>query len=140
MNVWYQLIGFGALIAVVTYETPVTVLPIVASLAALLPFFQSNKRVIQAAGIVSGLSEGCTASGVVFQTLRHRRGCAAAGVAGERVAFLSAAPGGCCQRGQPPSAGDWGRILLGLLCHEMYLRSFRCRYHKTADGRFHRQN
>ena len=56
MNVWYQLIDFGALIAVVTYETPVTVLPIVASLAALLPFFQSNKRVIQAAGIVSGLS------------------------------------------------------------------------------------
>lgn len=32
MNVWYQLIGFGALIAVVTNETPVTVLPIVASL------------------------------------------------------------------------------------------------------------
>lgn len=56
MNVWYQLIGFGVLIAVVTYETPVTVLPIVASLASLLPFFQSNKRVIQAAGIVSGLS------------------------------------------------------------------------------------
>ena len=56
MNVWYQLIGFGALIAVVTYETPVTVLPIVASLAALLPFFQSRRRVIQAAGIVSGLS------------------------------------------------------------------------------------
>ncbi len=56
MNVFYQLIGFGALIAVVTYETPVTLLPIVASLAALLPFFQSNKRVIQAAGIVSGLS------------------------------------------------------------------------------------
>ena len=56
MNVWYQLIGFGVLIAVVTYETPVTVLPIVASLAALLPFFQSRQRVIQAAGIVSGLS------------------------------------------------------------------------------------
>lgn len=56
MNVWYQLIGFGVLIAVVTYETPVTVLPIVASLASLLPFFQSIKRVIQAAGIVSGLS------------------------------------------------------------------------------------
>ena len=56
MNVWYQLIGFGVLIAVVTYETPVTVLPIVASLASLLPFFQSNKRLIQAAGIVSGLS------------------------------------------------------------------------------------
>ena len=53
MNIFYQLIGFGVLIAVVTYETPVTVLPIVASL---LPFFQSNKRVIQAAGIVSGLS------------------------------------------------------------------------------------
>lgn len=56
MNIFYQLIGFGALIAVVTYETPVTVLPIVASLAALLPFFQSRQRVIQAAGIVSGLS------------------------------------------------------------------------------------
>ena len=56
MNVCYQLIGFGVLIAVVTYETPATVLPIVASLAALLPFFQSRRRVIQAAGIVSGLS------------------------------------------------------------------------------------
>ena len=56
MNVCYQLIGFGVLIAVVTYETPVTVLPIVASLAALLPFFQSRRRVIQAAGIASGLS------------------------------------------------------------------------------------
>ena len=44
------------LIAVVTYETPVTLLPILASLVALLPFFQSNKRMIQAAGIVSGLS------------------------------------------------------------------------------------
>lgn len=43
-------------IAVVTYETPVTVLPIVASLAALLPFFQSRQRVIQVAGIASGLS------------------------------------------------------------------------------------
>lgn len=40
----------------VTYETPVTALPIVASLAALLPFFQTRRRVIQAAGIVSGLS------------------------------------------------------------------------------------
>ena len=100
------IVAVFLLIAVVTYETPVTVLPIVASLAALLPFFQSRRRVIQAAGIVSGLSEGCTASGVVLQTLRHRRGCAAAGVAGERVAFLSAAPGGCCQRGQPPLAGD----------------------------------
>lgn len=56
MNIFYQLIGFGALIAMVTYETPVTLLPIVASLAALLPFFQSRTRVIQAAGIVSGLS------------------------------------------------------------------------------------
>ena len=51
------------LIAVLTYETPVTLLPILASLVALLPslvallpFFQSNKRVIQGAGIVSGLS------------------------------------------------------------------------------------
>ena len=44
------------LIAVVTYETPVTVLPIVASLAAMLPFFQSRQRVIQVAGIASGLS------------------------------------------------------------------------------------
>ena len=44
------------LIAVVTYETPVTLLPILASLVALLPFFQSNKWMIQGAGIVSGLS------------------------------------------------------------------------------------
>ena len=50
------IVAVFLLIAVVTYETPVTLLPIVASLAALLPFFQSNKRVIQAAGIVSGLS------------------------------------------------------------------------------------
>lgn len=48
---WSKLV-----IAVVTYETPVTVLPIVASLAALLPFFQSRQRVIQVAGIASGLS------------------------------------------------------------------------------------
>lgn len=40
------IVAVFLLIAVVTYETPVT----------LLPFFQSNKRVIQAAGIVSGLS------------------------------------------------------------------------------------
>ena len=44
------------LIAVLTYESPVTLLPILASLVALLPFFQSNKRVIQGAGIVSSLS------------------------------------------------------------------------------------
>ena len=50
------IVAVFLLIAVVTYETPVTLLPIVASLAAMLPFFQSNKRVIQAAGIVSGLS------------------------------------------------------------------------------------
>ncbi len=50
------IVAVFLLIAIVTYETPVTLLPIVASLAALLPFFQSNKRVIQAAGIVSGLS------------------------------------------------------------------------------------
>ncbi len=50
------IVAVFLLIAVVTYKTPVTLLPIVASLAALLPFFQSNKRVIQAAGIVSGLS------------------------------------------------------------------------------------
>ena len=40
------IVAVFLLIAVVTYETPVT----------LLPFFRSNKRVIQAAGIVSGLS------------------------------------------------------------------------------------
>ena len=110
MNVFYQLIGFGALIAMglsywqkdkhtillwqvaanlifaihytllharsgalcsffqivvlllfllqekFSWNKLVTAIPIVASLAALLPFFQSNKRVIQAAGIVSGLS------------------------------------------------------------------------------------
>ena len=49
------IVAVFLLIAVVTYETPVTVLPIVASLAALLPFFQS-RRVIQMAGIASGLS------------------------------------------------------------------------------------
>lgn len=50
------IVAVFLLIAVVTYETPVTVLPIVASLAALLPFFQSRRRVIQVAGIASGLS------------------------------------------------------------------------------------
>lgn len=51
------IVAVFLLIAVVTYEkTPVTVLPIVASLAALLPFFQSRQRVIQVAGIASGLS------------------------------------------------------------------------------------
>lgn len=51
------IVAVFLLIAAVTYETPVTVLPIVASLAALLPFFQSRRQVvIQAAGIVSGLS------------------------------------------------------------------------------------
>ena len=50
------IVAVFLLIAVVTYETPVTVLPIVASLAALLPFFQTRRRVIQMAGIASGLS------------------------------------------------------------------------------------
>lgn len=50
------IVAVFLLIAVVTYETPVTVLPIVASLAALLPFFQSRRWVIQVAGIASGLS------------------------------------------------------------------------------------
>lgn len=50
------IVAVFLLIAVVTYETPVTVLPIVASLAAMLPFFQSRQRVIQVAGIASGLS------------------------------------------------------------------------------------
>lgn len=50
------IVAVFLLIAVVTYETPVTVLPIVASLAALLPFFQSRRWVIQMAGIASGLS------------------------------------------------------------------------------------
>ena len=45
------IVAVFLLIAVVTYETPVTVLPIVASLVALLPFFQSRQRVIQAAGL-----------------------------------------------------------------------------------------
>ncbi len=56
LTVAAPIVAVFLLIAAVTYETPVSVLPIVASLAALLPFFQSNKRVIQAAGIVSGLS------------------------------------------------------------------------------------
>ena len=110
MNIFYQLIGFGALIAMglsywqndkrtillwqvvanlifaihytllhacsgalcsffqivvlllfllqekFNWSKLVTAIPIVASLAALLPFFQSRRRVIQAAGIVSGLS------------------------------------------------------------------------------------
>ena len=47
------IVAVFLLIAVVTYETPVTVLPIVASLGA---FFQSRQRVIQVAGIASGLS------------------------------------------------------------------------------------
>ena len=47
------IVAVFLLIAVVTYET---VLPIVASLAALLPFFQTRRRVIQMAGIASGLS------------------------------------------------------------------------------------
>lgn len=50
------IVAVFLLIAVVTYEAPVTVLPIVASLAALLPFFQTRRRVIQMAGIASGLS------------------------------------------------------------------------------------
>ena len=110
MNIFYQLIGFGALIAMglsywqndkrtillwqvvanlifaihytllhacsgalcsffqivvlllfllqekFNWSKLVTAIPIVASLAALLPFFQSRQRVIQAAGIASGLS------------------------------------------------------------------------------------
>ncbi len=43
-------------IAVITYETPVSLLPIFASLTALLPFFQSNRRVIQLSGVVSALA------------------------------------------------------------------------------------
>ena len=110
MNIFYQLIGFGALIAMglsywqndkrtillwqvvanlifaihytllharsgalcsffqivvlllfllqekFNWSKLVTAIPIVASLAALLPFFQSRRRVIQVAGIASGLS------------------------------------------------------------------------------------
>lgn len=110
MNIFYQLIGFGALIAMglsywqddkrtillwqvvanlifaihytllharsgalcsffqivvlmlfllqekFNWSKLVTAIPIVASLAALLPFFQSRQRVIQVAGIASGLS------------------------------------------------------------------------------------
>ena len=110
MNIFYQLIGFGALIAMglsywqndkrtillwqvvanlifaihytllhacsgalcsffqivvlllfllqekFNWSKLVTAIPIVASLVALLPFFQSRQRVIQVAGIASGLS------------------------------------------------------------------------------------
>ena len=110
MNIFYQLIGFGALIAMglsywqndkrtillwqvvanlifaihytllhacsgalcsffqivvlllfllqekFNWSKLVTAIPIVASLAALLPFFQTRRRVIQMAGIASGLS------------------------------------------------------------------------------------
>lgn len=66
------------LIAVLTYETPVTLLPILASLVALLPFFQSNKRVIQGAGhcqrpFVAGV---CHCSAFLF---RHGDGVRADG-------------------------------------------------------------
>ena len=53
------IVAVFLLIAVVTYETPVTVLPIVASLAALLPFFQSRRWVIQVAGMAG---QGCHTS------------------------------------------------------------------------------
>ena len=83
MNIFYQLIGFGALIAMglsywqndkrtillwqvvanLIFAIHYTLLHAcsgalcsVASLAALLPFFQSRRRVIQVAGIASGLS------------------------------------------------------------------------------------
>lgn len=49
------LLIFG-LIAVVTYETPITLLPILGSVLSLLPFFQSNRRVIQISGIFSALA------------------------------------------------------------------------------------
>ena len=35
MNVLYQLIGFGALIAMVTYETPMTLLTIITAASLL---------------------------------------------------------------------------------------------------------
>lgn len=44
------------LIAVVTYKAPITLLPILGSLLSLLPFFQSNRRVIQISGIFSALA------------------------------------------------------------------------------------
>ena len=53
---WSKLVTAIPIVAVFLLIAVVTVLPIVASLAALLPFFQTRRRVIQMAGIASGLS------------------------------------------------------------------------------------
>jgi len=45
----------SAAIAYLTYESPITVLPILGLLAGMLPFFQSNRTVIKVCGIVSAL-------------------------------------------------------------------------------------
>ena len=46
------LLGY-AVIAVVTYESPVSLLSVAASIIGMAPFFQSNKNVIRGAGIAS---------------------------------------------------------------------------------------
>jgi hypothetical protein len=43
-------------IGIVTYENPFSVLPILASIIALLPFCQSNNMVIRIAGVLSALT------------------------------------------------------------------------------------
>ena len=97
------IVAVFLLIAVVTYETPVTVLPIVASLAALLPFFQTRRPVV--AGV-------CHCGTVVFRhgdrvgTDHHHGGVPAE--EGNQKALNGQIPrhiaGGVCRRGAPRQA------------------------------------
>lgn len=52
----FPILFIFGLIAAITYETPVTLLPILGSVLSLLPFFQSNRTVIQVAGVFSALA------------------------------------------------------------------------------------